>query len=133
MQSMQARYARQASTAATKSPCNLFGLCDWSDRPPCPHIIKGEVVKLYVTSDGNGEYVRPLMIRIVSDDGELDKFVGIQDYTDPKQLQKLFRSWTEVVREVSIHEATTPEKRAEPLSEMVGLPWNKHKRTSYDD
>jgi hypothetical protein len=88
--------------------------------------------KLWVSSDKSPEYIRPLVIRIASDDNKIDKFAGIQDWADPEQLQKLFKSWLEVIREVNMHEATTPKKRAEPLSQMVGLPWSKRKRESYD-
>jgi hypothetical protein len=88
--------------------------------------------RLLISFDNNPEYIRPLIIRISSDDHKIDKYAGIQDWADPEQLQKLFKNWLKLIKEINIHEATTLRKHPEPLSEVVGLPWDRHKRANYE-
>lgn len=74
-------------------------------------------MKLYISFDNNPEYIRPLAIRLASDDHTIDEFAGIQDYSDTEQLKTLFKSWLKCVEEVNRQEQTVP---TEPL--IVKIP-----------
>ena len=86
--------------------------------------------KLSLLVNHNPEYIRPLILRISSDDEKIDKYAGIHDWEDPEQLEKLFKSWIELNREISVYEATVEKELVAPLSEVVGLPWDRHMRSN---
>lgn len=83
-------------------------------------------MRLYVSFDYTPEYARPIAIRLTSDDRKIDRFAGVQDYTDIEQLKKLFESWISCTKEINMHENSTLKEVAEPLTKLK-LPWMRKK------
>lgn len=57
-------------------------------------------MRISILTDHEPGCIRPLAVRLTSDDGVIDKFMGITDYSDVEQLEELFKSWIQATKEL---------------------------------